>query len=164
MELPSSGMLIGIGVVVGLIVLAFVVPMSRRVILARLRPSWENTLPRLLDVLRNPRRLLAGAGGSLLTSLAYAATLYFSVRAYGVEIPIGAAVVVYLGAGILGSVAPTPGGIGAVEAALIAGLSAVGVSADAALPAALLYRTVTFWVPTVPGWLAFQWLQRRDAI
>ena len=163
-ELPSSGVLIGIGVVVGLIVLAFVVPMSRRVILARLRPSWENAVPRLLDVLRNPRRLFAGAGGSLLTSLAYAATLYCSVRAYGVEIPIGAAVVVYLGAGILGSVAPTPGGIGAVEAALIAGLSAVGVPADAALPAALLYRTVTFWLPTVPGYLAFQWLQRRDAI
>ena len=51
-----------------------------------------------------------------------------------------------------------------MEAALIAGLSAVGVPASAALPAALLYRTVTFWLPTMPGWLAFQWLQRRNAI
>jgi uncharacterized membrane protein YbhN (UPF0104 family) len=32
------------------------------------------------------------------------------------------------------------------------------------LPAALLYRLVTFWLPTIPGWGAFQWLQRRDAI
>lgn len=163
-ELPSDGVLIGAGVVLALMVLAFVVPISRRVILARLRPTWENTGPRLLDLLRNPRRLLAGAGGALLTSAGYAATLYASVLAYGEEIPFAAAVVVYLGAGLLGSVAPTPGGIGAVEAALIAGLSAVGVPASAALPAALLYRTVTFWLPTVPGWFAFQWLQRRDAI
>jgi uncharacterized protein (TIRG00374 family) len=95
---------------------------------------------------------------------AYAATLFAAVHAYGESIPFAAAVVVYLGAGLLGSVAPTPGGIGAVEAALIAGLSAVGVPPSAALPAALLYRTVTFWLPTIPGWGAFQWLQRRGAI
>jgi uncharacterized membrane protein YbhN (UPF0104 family) len=163
-EMPSEGILLLAGAVLALMVLAFVVPVSRRVILARLKPIWENAAPRLWDVLRNPRRLAGGVGGSLLTSLAYAATLFAAVRAYGGDIPFGAAVVVYLGAGILGSVAPTPGGIGAVEAALVAGLSAVGVPADAALPAALLYRTVTFWLPTIPGWLAFQWLQRRNAI
>lgn len=163
-ETPSTGVLIGVGVVLALMVLAFIVPASRRIIVGRLRPTWENIGPRLLDVLRNPRRLAAGAGGSLLSSGAYALTLYAAVHAYGESIPFAAAVVVYLGAGLLGSVAPTPGGIGAVEAALIAGLSAVGVPAAAALPAALLYRTVTFWLPTMPGWLAFQSLQRRGAI
>lgn len=163
-EVPSDGVLIGAGVVLAIMLLAFVIPASRRIILARLKPTWENTGPRLLDVLRNPKRLAAGAGGSLLSSGAYALTLFAAVHAYGAEIPFAAAVVVYLGAGLLGSVAPTPGGIGAVEAALIAGLSAVGVPPSAALPAALLYRTVTFWLPTLPGWFAFQWLQRRDAI
>lgn len=161
---PSSGVLGIAGAVLFLILVAFVVPFTRRLILARLRPTWESIGPRLLDVLRDPKRLMLGVGGSLLTSLAYAVTLWVAVRAYGQEIPIAAAVVVYLGAGLLGSVAPTPGGIGAVEAALVAGLSAVGVPADAALPAALLYRTVTFWLPTLPGWVAFQWLQARDAI
>jgi uncharacterized membrane protein YbhN (UPF0104 family) len=163
-SVPSSDILLLVGGVVALIALAFAVPVSRRIIIARLRPTWESTGPRLLDVVRDPKRLLEGVGGSLLTSLSYALTLFAAVKAYGADIPIAAAVVVYLGAGLLGSVAPTPGGIGAVEAALVAGLSAVGVPADAALPAALLYRTVTFWLPTVPGWLAFQWLQRRDAI
>ena len=164
LAVPSSGIMILVGGLIGLIVLAFLVPVTRRVILARLRPLWESTGPRLLDVLRDPRRLVQGVAGSLLTTAAYTLTLYVAVRAYGQDIPIAAAVVVYLGAGLLGSVAPTPGGIGAVEAALIAGLSAVGVPADAALPAALLYRTVTFWLPALPGWFAFQWLQRHDAI
>jgi uncharacterized protein (TIRG00374 family) len=156
--------LIGGGVVLLLMVLAFVVPVSRRIIVARLRPTWENIGPRLLDILRNPKRLAAGAFGNLVSFTAYGATLFAAVHAYGESIPFAAAIVVYLGAGLLGSVAPTPGGIGAVEAALIAGLSAVGVPASAALPAALLYRMVTFWLPTIPGWGAFQWLQRRDAI
>ena len=164
LAVPSSGILVLAVVLVGLIVLAFLVPVTRRVILARLRPLWESTGPRLLDVLRDPLRLSLGVGGSLLTTAAYTLTLFVAVRAYGQDIPLAAAAVVYLGAGLLGSVAPTPGGIGAVEAALIAGLSAVGVPPDAALPAALLYRTVTFWLPAVPGWLSFQWLQRHDAI
>ena len=163
-EVPSTGILAVVGGVVLVILVAFLVPITRRVIIARLRPTWENTVPQLLAAVRDPRRLLTGVFGSLLTSFAYAVTLYAAVKAYGADIPFAAAVVVYLGAGLLGSVAPTPGGIGAVEAALIAGLSAVGVPADAALPAALLYRTVTFWLPTVPGWFAFQWLQRHDAI
>ena len=163
-EVPSTGVLYVVAGVVAAIVVAFIVPVSRRVIVARLRPTWDNTVPSLMEAIRDPRRLLTGVFGSLLTSFAYAVTLYASVKAYGADIPFAVAAVVYLGAGLLGSVAPTPGGIGAVEAALIAGLSAVGVPADAALPAALLYRTVTFWLPTLPGWLAFQWMQRRDAI
>lgn len=163
-EAPSVTVWIIAGVLVGMVVLAFVVPLTRRLLIARLKPMWESIGPRLLDVLRNPRRLSMGVGGSLLTSLSYAVTLYASVRAYGQDLPIAAAAAVYLGAGILGTVAPTPGGIGAVEAALVAGLSAVGIPAGPALLAALLYRLVTFWLPTVPGWVAFQWLQRNDAI
>lgn len=163
-EVPTDGVMMGGGIVLALMVLAFAVPYSRRIILSRLRPTWENIGPRLLDIIRDPKRLILAAGGNLMSFCSYALTLYAAVRAYGGSIPFAAATVVYLGSGLLGSVAPTPGGIGAVEAALVAGLSAVGVPATIALPAALLYRTVTFWLPTVPGWMAFQWLQRRDAI
>lgn len=164
LDVPGGGIAIAAGVVVALLVLVFAVPVTRRLVVARLRPTWESMGPRLLDLFRNRRRLAAGAAGNLLSFTAYGTTLYAAVHAYGGSIPFTAALVVYLGAGLLGSVAPTPGGIGAVEAALVAGLSAVGVPATAALPAALLYRTVTFWLPTLPGWAAFQWLQRRDAI
>lgn len=161
---PSGDVWIIVGVLVGVIVIAFIVPATRRMIINRIKPTWADFGPRLLEVMRDPRRLGVSVGGSLLTSLGYAVTLYASVRAYGEDIPIGAAVAVYLGAGILGTVAPTPGGIGAVEAALVAGLSAVGVPSSSALLAALLYRLVTFWLPTLPGWLSFQFLQSRNAI
>jgi glycosyltransferase 2 family protein len=48
-----------------------------------------------------------------------------------------------------------------VEAALIAGLTAVGVDREEAVPAVFLFRIATFWLPVLPGWLMFVWLQRR---
>jgi undecaprenyl-diphosphatase len=68
--------------------------------------------------------------------------------------------IVYLVGSMVSSVAPTPGGVGAVEATLIAGLTAAGMSSTAAIAATILFRLATFWVPLVPGWLAFVLLQR----
>lgn len=163
-EAPSTQVWVIVAVLAVVIAGAFVVPFTRRVIIARLRPTWADFGPRFLEVVRDPRRLAISVGGTLLMSLSYAVTLYASVRAYGEDVPIAAAVAVYLGAGVLGTVAPTPGGIGAVEAALVAGLSAVGVTSGTALLAALLYRLVTFWLPALPGWLSFQYLQSRNGI
>lgn len=67
---------------------------------------------------------------------------------------------VYLGASSAGSFVPTPGGIGAVEAALISGLVATGMPAATATGAALLTRLVTVWVPALPGWWALRSLRR----
>ena len=64
----------------------------------------------------------------------------------------------------LGSAAPTPGGIVAVEAALAGGLIAAGVPASAALPAVLLYRAVTLWLRVAPGWVALTLLRRRGVL
>jgi uncharacterized protein (TIRG00374 family) len=70
----------------------------------------------------------------------------------------------YLAGASIASAAPTPGGVGAVEAALIGGLTAAGVPSEIAIPGVLLYRLATFWIPVLPGWGAFSWLQRREYI
>jgi hypothetical protein len=77
---------------------------------------------------------------------------------------IVAAGAVYLVGGTVAAATPTPGGVGAVEAALIAGLTATGVPTEQAVPAVLVYRIATFWLPVLPGWLAFTLLTRRDVI
>ena len=64
----------------------------------------------------------------------------------------------------LAACAPTPGGLGAVEAALAAGLTAGGLDAGLAVSAVLLYRLVTFWLPTIPGYWAFNWLTKKGAL
>lgn len=53
---------------------------------------------------------------------------------------------------------------GAVEAALIAALTAFGLPAQVAVPAVFLFRLVTFWIPILPGWLALRHLERSGAL
>ena len=53
---------------------------------------------------------------------------------------------------------------GAIEALLIAGLTALGISPGAAFSAVLIYRVATYWLPVPPGWLRLRLLQRMDYV
>ena len=71
---------------------------------------------------------------------------------------------VYLAAAALAAAAPTPGGLGAIEAALVAGLTGVGMQPGRAVSAVLLYRLATYWLPVLPGWLCWRSLQHREYV
>ena len=57
---------------------------------------------------------------------------------------------------------PHPGRPGRLEAALIAGLTGIGISSGAAVSAVLTYRLATYWLPVLPGWYSWRLLQRMD--
>ena len=152
-------------VVAGLIVLAGVVlavPAGRRMVRARLSPTFGQVLPRLLEVAQHPRKLAEGIGGALLLSLTYILCLAACVAAFGRSVPFAKIGFVYLTGSALGSIIPTPGGLGAVEAALTAGLTAAGVPGAVAVSAVLLFRLLTFWLPVPFGWAALEFLERRQ--
>jgi uncharacterized protein (TIRG00374 family) len=67
-------------------------------------------------------------------------------------------------ASIIGGIAPVPGGMGVIEAGLIAGFTAAGVPDQAAIAATFTARVFTAYLPPVWGWVAMQWLHRRDYI
>jgi uncharacterized membrane protein YbhN (UPF0104 family) len=149
-------------VVVALAVLA--VPAGRRLLRARVAPTLGQVLPRLLEVAQQPIKLIQGIGGGLLLSLAYILCLSACVQAFGGSVAIAGIAVVYLTGSALGSIVPTPGGVGAVEAALTAGLVAAGLHGTEAASAVLLFRLLTFWLPVPIGWVALNYLERKDAI
>ncbi|MGY1753508.1 lysylphosphatidylglycerol synthase transmembrane domain-containing protein [Blastococcus sp. SYSU D01042] len=145
-------------VVVG--VLVAIAPV-RRLLQRRLEPLLRQSLPQLLTAATEPRRLVTALGGILLQNAGYVLALDASLRAFGVSLAVPTVIGVYLVSSAVGSVAPTPGGLGAVEAALIGGLTATGVPVAAGVAAVLAFRTVTFWLPAPVGWVAFVHLQRR---
>ena len=77
-------------------------------------------LPRLLEVAQRPSKLARGIGGTLLLSFCYIFCLAACVAAFSRSVPIAKIGLVYLTGSAIGSIIPTPGGIGAVEAALTA--------------------------------------------
>ena len=161
--LPSGQtVLIGLTAILALSGLLFLLPVGRGVLRKRVMPILRRAGQGIGEVARRPLKVAELFGGSALLTLSYIAALVFSVHAFGAtEVSVASIGVVFLVGSAISSAAPTPGGIGAVEAALIAGLTAVGVEREVAVPAVFLYRITTFWLPILPGWIAFLLLQRR---
>ena len=139
-------------------------PASRRWVFARALPPIREALPRLLDLVSSPAKLTQAVGGALLLNASYIAALWFSVRAFSDGLTLTAVAVVYLAGAAVASVAPTPGGLGAVEVALSTGLTAAGMPGASAVSAVLLFRIATYWLPVPAGWLAMRVLQRQHAL
>jgi len=161
---PPPWAVIAAIVVALLIIIAFAIPWVRRTGFSRLRPLLREVIPRLITVAQRPTKLLEGIGGILLLNFGYIITLMACVRAFDGDLNVAAIAVVYLAGATIGQVAPTPGGLGAVEAALAAGLTAAGLPGGVAVSSVLLFRLITFWIPTVPGYFAFNWLTKKGAL
>jgi glycosyltransferase 2 family protein len=161
---PPHWAYVAIAVLVAAILAVLAVPAGRRLLRARMALTLSQVIPRLLDIAQQPARLAVGVGGALLVTAGYIACLTVSVYAFGGSIPIAAIAVVFLTGSAIGSFVPTPGGIGAVEAALSAGLTAAGLPGGVAISAVVLFRTVTFWLPVPLGWGAMNYLQHREAL
>jgi uncharacterized protein (TIRG00374 family) len=161
---PSTNLLLGLAAIVAVVGVLFVIPATRGRISRFVWPRVRSALPRLLDAISQPLRLLVGVAGNLLLSVGYVAALLASLLALGAHPPILPVAAVYLAGNAVGSIAPTPGGLGAVEAVLSAGLTAIGIPAHEAVPAVLIFRVATFWLPIPAGWVSFTLLERSGTL
>jgi uncharacterized protein (TIRG00374 family) len=87
------------------------------------------------------------------------AVLWASFRAFG-EAPPWAVIVMAYFVGMLGNLLPLPGGIGGVDGGMIGAFAAFGVDTSLAIVAVLTYRAFAFWLPTIPGAIAYFQLRR----
>ncbi len=100
---------------------------------------------------------------ALLGALAYwafnIAVLWASFHAFGDPPPWPVIVMAYF-VGFFGNLLPLPGGIGGVDGGMIGAFAAFGVPLSLAVPAVLAYRVFAFWLPTIPGAVAYFQLRR----
>jgi uncharacterized protein (TIRG00374 family) len=118
----------------------------------------------IAGVAKSPRDMTLIAVGALGGPLIQITALSFCVHALGGHLPFAQIGAVYLGAHLLASAAPVPGGLGALEAAMIAGLSALGMPVGAAASAVLIYRLLTFWLTIPVGWTCLKIAQGRGYV
>lgn len=157
--------LYGIAVVLVLAVGAFAVPAVRAQVQEKLLPILGRSFDGITGTLRRPGRVALLLGGSAVVTLTYIGALYCALQAFGGGgLSFGQVGAIYLAGAAVATAAPTPGGLGALEAAVIAGLVAAGMDNSIAVPGVFLYRLATFWVPILPGWFCFTYLQRSEYI
>ena len=142
------------------VAVTFAVPSLRAKVVPRLRVALDT----LTGVARIRRKRLELFGGNLLSELLFALVLGAACRAYGVDLSLAELVFVSTAAGVLSSLIPVPGGIGAAEASTAAGLIAVGVDDSTAFAIALTKRLCTFYLPPLWGYPALQWLRRKGYV
>lgn len=97
------------------------------------------------------RGLVTALGFSTLGWLCLSGSLWLSLYALGYPVPFAATLVV-VPVGAIAGITPLPGGLGGVEAVLVALLvPTTGVTVAAATAAVVLHRTATYWLPVLVG-------------
>lgn len=162
--LPDEVTLVTVGVLVALACVVVAVPPVRRWVARRVGPPLRQAAATLRAVATQPGRLAVGAVGNLLVTAGFVLVLEASLRAFGASVPLLELAVVLFAGTAVGSVFPVPGGAGTVEAAIAAGLVAVGVDPAAAVLTAVAYRVATLWLWVLPGWVLALMLRRAGHI
>ncbi|MEU4360793.1 lysylphosphatidylglycerol synthase transmembrane domain-containing protein [Promicromonospora sp. NPDC023987] len=160
-ELPSPAVLITLAGVALAVVATLLVPPVRRWGMGYIRPRLRQVWPRLAQMLSHPGRLALGVAGNLIMTLGYIVALWCCLAAFGESLSLVDIALVNLVGNALGALIPTPGGLGGVEGALTAGLSAAGVPATIAFSVTILYRLCTYWGRVPIGWVAMRYLERK---
>jgi uncharacterized protein (TIRG00374 family) len=147
-SLRESLIVIGVALLIGLL---FCVKKIRRAVVRFLR----NLAVSLKCYRRQPRKVVFAGLALLGLTLTNLLILHVLASAVGISLELTKLFIVYSAGVLVGVAVPTPGGLAGVEAGLVAGFIAYGVSSELAIAATLAFRLATYWFPLLPGSIAF---------
>jgi glycosyltransferase 2 family protein len=131
---------------------------------AKILPGVRSAFSSLWSVARDRHKRIALFGGNVGSELLYALALGATCLAYGIDLNLAQLVFVNTAASVLSSLIPVPGGIGAAEGALAAGLITMGVDESTAFAVAITQRLCTFYLPPIWGYFSLRWLSRKGYV
>lgn len=139
------------------LVVVSLVPAVRK----RLQRFWGNLRASLQNYHDEPHTIVFAALALTGLTLTNLLVLYVLSHAVGIQLDVPQVFMVYSVGVLFGTLMPTPGGLVGVEAGLATGFMAYGVPADVAIAAAFAFRLVTYWIPLIPGAIAFAVCRRK---
>lgn len=130
----------------------------------RVAKSYQELVDAFRDILSNPlsgfMALLANTG----ITIVHVACLALCVISVGYSLPLAIIALVFMATISAISVSPTPNGLGVSELAMSLALQSFGLLPEDALAATLFYRIITFWLPIIPGFLAYKFARTKKII
>ena len=155
---------IAIGAVIAAALLVVAVLTSIRSIRDKVRSFIKQMVDTFVLLATDPIIISKAFLSSVVMNLAFLTAFFVSLQAVGLDISYVEVVVVFAAATLAGSVAPTPGGLGVLEAAMVAALIAIGYDNYLALAGVLLYRLFTYWLPIPFGFVSYRYLINKRLI
>jgi uncharacterized membrane protein YbhN (UPF0104 family)/tRNA A-37 threonylcarbamoyl transferase component Bud32 len=114
-----------------------------------------------LQVLRTPRKLARIGFGSVMWNVVAALVLGCSLNAFGYSANFASLILVNTLVALFAGLIPVPGNVGVAEAAITAGLVAIGIPQAVAMSTAIVYRLATYFVPAIYGYVSLTLMRRR---
>ena len=148
-----------VGVALGLV---FAVPRWRRLAAEKLRPKASEVWAHLKLLATHPRNLVEIFGGNIAAQILVALALGASLHAFGDSLGLATLLVILTLGSMLGGISPVPGGMGVVEAGMIIGLTAAGISESDAVAAVFVQRLFTAYLPPIWGWFVLVWMRKKE--
>lgn len=161
---PTNTLIIAIAVAALVMSLAMLITPIRKKIITTYLPIIRSYARQLVEMLTRPKEFAIAIAGAVVLNVAIGLGFWAALLAFGYRTNPIETMFIFMLANTLGSAVPTPGGLGAVEAALTFAFSSVGVPAAVALSATLLYRVCFYWLRIPIGALAMHWLDRHNLI
>lgn len=161
-DVPSGMWELIIGIIA--VAVAVTVLIKAPTVRQKVKKSLDSAGHYLKEVAHRPARASLIGLAELITLLGEAGALWLLVLAVNQHANIPAVLVIVMVASTASSVVPIPGGLGAPEAILLAGLASLGVEHKAALIAAVSFRLLSYWLPPLPGMFSLRWLVRSGRL
>ncbi len=150
--------------IAGGLLLVAIVLLSIKSIRDKIKKFIKEMVDTFVRLATDPIVLSKAFISSTIMNLAFLTAFFISLYAVGLDISYVEAVVVFAVATLAGSVAPTPGGLGVLEAAMVTALIALGYENHLALAGVLLYRFFTYWLPIPFGFVSYRYIIKRKLI
>ena len=150
--------------VVGLLASVWFVPSLRRFAARWLAPLKEKLVHEAGELLHRPDKLGMLFGGAFAGKFINILAFTVSCRALGITLGFPELGALYMFGNTVGSTVPTPGGVGAIGAALAAALTGAGVDPATASAAVIVFRLATYWLPVLPGWICLVRARKLDLV
>jgi uncharacterized membrane protein YbhN (UPF0104 family) len=160
-SVPSGRLITTVGILLALVVAAILASPSLR---AKVLPPVRSALSGVWVIARDRHKRIELFGGNIASEVLYALTLGAACRAYGIELSLADLLLVNAAASAFAGLIPVPGGVGAAEAGITAGLVGVGVDESTAFAVAFTHRLCTYYLPPIWGYLSMRWLRAKAYI
>lgn len=162
--LPGKTLILVIGIIGALFGAAMLIPPARKWLQFKFLPQLRSYGHQLMELFSRPAILALSSTGSIVQNGTLALSFWVSLLAFGYHADVFQTMFLFLLANAIGSAAPTPGGLGAVETALTIAFTGIGVPSTIAVPATLLFRVCTYWLRIPLGAIYMKYMERHGQL
>ncbi|HRB82680.1 MAG TPA: lysylphosphatidylglycerol synthase transmembrane domain-containing protein [Acinetobacter johnsonii] len=160
-SLPIKNILLVLG---ALVIVGAIISLTIKKVQKKLIDFLGHLFGVILAIIKHPKRLVLAILFSMGITAGFVAVLWATSKSVGIDLSLLDLFIAFIAGNTALTVSPTPGGIGAVEAAITAVIISAGIDPSLALASVVLFRLVSYWLPIIPGYIAFRFAVKKSYV